>query len=337
LSSNNFRPMTPELQWKVYFQNALWFIIASAIVWIIAYTAYINLPYVRNGASLISEAKVELLETQPVFSSEAQIRVLAFGNSRILAGFNPRIFDETLEAKTNKLVQSYNAGRPGDRLYVQFLKKILDVGTRPTHVISFLSPTVDTPLRWTDYFLHDKLMVNFLFPFRDMPRDLITFIGLAQQRHGLRAAYRESRDTVQIMLHDRGYYFIKGQSTFPNDRLPDNYHLPQDGTQPPPDTELTPGEPAFRELIDLSRRYGFKIIFIPGVYRQGEFLPVDPAIVPKPGPLAEEPNVIIAGPRQLFFPNRYFSDPVHLNPEGADLYSRQLAEMIAPFVSEIGK
>ena len=44
------------------------------------------------------------------------------------------------------------------------------------------------------------------------------------------------------------------------------------------------------------------------------------------------PRFTPAGPNYFLFANRYFSDPVHLNPEGARVYTRRLAEILAPIL-----
>ncbi|WP_395697858.1 hypothetical protein [Methylocella sp.] len=59
-----------------------------------------------------------------------------------------------------------------------------------------------------------------------------------------------------------------------------------------------------------------------------EFAP-PPASEPELAPLASAyPRVSVVGPPYLRYDVRYFSDPVHLNVEGADLYSRELARLV---------
>ena len=45
---------------------------------------------------------------------------------------------------------------------------------------------------------------------------------------GISGFYRECAGIGEQVLRDRGYYFIKGQSHYPGDRLPDEFSLPTD-------------------------------------------------------------------------------------------------------------
>jgi hypothetical protein len=281
---------------------------------------------VRNGADLVAESKVAYLESRPVFSPNAPARVLAFGNSKILAGFNPAVYDPAIAPKA----ESFNAGLPGKSEFIDFLKGILASGARPTHILVQSRPLDERPRTWLDYATHDKLLINLLLPFRALPRDLTLFLAAARREGGIVRAYEENALTVSQVIAARGYYFIKSQSLFPDDRLPDDYHLPTDSPKLAPLPGIEPNAPAFKELAGLSAAYGFKVIFIPSAYRIGEAAPAEANSEASP-PLP--PGFYVAGPSHWLFETRYFSDPVHFNKEGASLYSRRLAEITAPIIN----
>lgn len=322
-------PSAP-LTWGRLRQNFLLFFIASGGVWLFLYGVNSAFPFVRNGADAISASKVHYLETQQVFALDSKTRVLAFGNSRILAAFNPAIYNPIIAPG----VESFNAARPGNSRFMDLLKNILANGTRPTHVLLQFPPQDDDHQEtWRDYFLHDKLMVNLLFPFRELPRDLTLFLLLARNEGGIVNAYKENALTVRRVITDRGYYFIKGQSHYPGDRLPDGYHVPTDQIQRVPPRPIDPETAGFQELIGLSSKFGFKVIFIPNAYRLGEVAPPGASDYPGTRPLASVPEFYIAGPNYWVFEQRYFSDPIHLNREGAQIYSRRLAEITAAVIN----
>lgn len=321
---------TPLVQgWSRLRHDFLLFFAASASVWLLFYGVFAAFPFVQNGADAISASKVHFLETQPAFSSGAKVRVLAFGNSKILAGFNPAVYSQAVAPDA----ESFNAARPANDRFLELLKRILANGTRPTHILIQAAPREDEQEAWRDYFVHDKQLVNLLFPFRNFPRDLVLFVAMSRSEGGIVNSYRERALTVEHIITDRGYYFIKGQSHFPGDRLPDDFHIATDQPSKVLPRIIDSSAPAFKELISLSTAFNFKIILIPTPYRIGEFAPPDSVERGEAKPLPSAPNFFVAGPAWWVFEPRYFSDPVHLNKEGARLYSQRLAEITAPFIN----
>lgn len=318
-----------QMSWGRLRRGFQLFCFFSISVWLLLFGAFVAFPYVRNGADVIAASKVAYLETERVFSGQAEPRILAFGNSRILAGFNPTIYDPMIGVEA----QSFNAARPGNGRFVYFLRSILAAGTRPTHVLASEILSHDEPRTWLDTLRHDKELVEFLFPFRSFPRDLTLFIAAAGRNGGLVANYEKTASIAERVLADKGYYFIEAQSHFPGDRLPDNYHLPTDTPKALGGRKIDPELPAFQELASLAAAYGFKVVFIPSAYRIGEFAPPEPSAAPDVRPIPGWPGFYVAGPAYWLYEPRYFSDPVHLNREGAALYSRRLGELTAPIVT----
>jgi hypothetical protein len=314
-------------RWRSFRRGFATFCVLSVALWILLYALYVAFPFVRNGADIVTQSKVDYLETKDIFSAGARVRVLVFGDSRTLASFDPATYSENLPPD----VEAFNAGRPANARFLLFLKHILDRGTRPTHVLVAVPPIDEREIGWRDYLEHDKLMIDLLFPFRTMPRDLAIFLFEARRGGGIGETYREYARTAKQMIDAKGYYFIKGQSLFPGNRLPDGYRLPTDTPDKLPPRKIDPDAPAFRELARLAEANGFAVIFIPLPYRNGEFAAPDPSVPDAPTPLGSTPGFYVAGPSHWLYEPRYFSDPVHLNPEGAALYSRRLAALTAPF------
>lgn len=313
--------------WQTLRRGFWLFCALSSGAWFFLYSIQVKFPYIRNGATVITEAKIDYLFSRDVFSSTAGTRVLVFGYSKILAGFEPSVFDATLGPS----VESFNAARPGDGNFVYFLKRILERGTRPTHVLVPHIATDDRETSWIDYLQHDKLLVDRLFPFRTLPRDLVLFLATSA-RAGIAKSYAENAESVAKVIADRGYYFIKGQSHYAEDRLPDDFRIPSDHPNRAATRPLDLGGPAFQELTRLAAAYRFDVVFIPDTYREGEVAPPDSAATRDIRPLAGTPGFFVAGPVVWLMAPRYFSDPVHLNKQGAALYSRRLAELLAPLL-----
>ncbi len=315
-------------EWSRLRKDCWLFFAASAVVWIFLYGVTWVFPFVQNSSAAITARKVDYLTSQPVFSAEAKIRILAFGNSKILAGLDPAVFRATLSPD----IEVFNAARPGTDEYIVLLKRILARGTSPTHLFVQDLPHDEHEESWRDYLSHDKRLVDMLFPFRDFPRDLAQFLVSSRKEGGIRKSYKEHAQAVDRVIADRGYFF-KGRAQFPGDRLPDDYRLPTDNPGSAPPRLIDPDAPPFRELARLSAAYRFKVIFVPSPFRKGEVAAPDPSETDRVEALSQAPNFFVAGPAVWVLEPRFFSDPWHLNRNGAQLYSRHLAELTAPVIN----
>jgi hypothetical protein len=322
------RPSTAR-EWSRFRQDFLLFFAASGIVWMFFYGVYWAFPFVQNSSAATTARKIEFLTSQPIFSAQAKVRILAFGNSKILTGLDPATFRATLSSG----IEVFNAGRPGTNDFVILLKQILARGTRPTHLLVQTPPIDEHEESWSEFFSHDKRLVETLFPFRDFPHDLAQFLDFARREGGMLNAYKEHAQAVDRIIADQGYFFIKWNVHFPGGHLPDEYRLPTDRSSSAPRRVIDPEAPAFKELAGLSAIYRFKVIFIPSPFRKGEIAAPDPSQTETVKALSQVPNFFVAGPAAWVFEPRYFFDPWHLNSDGARLYSRRLAELTAPIVN----
>jgi len=315
---SEWRPILVLLAKPLALVAALWLLLAGLDA---------ALPYIRPGAEVVYAAKSESIGRGGLFRPGAPVRVAVFGNSKVLTSFQPELFD----ALAGGQVSSYNLGLPNYLLFIENLERLCQQGERPTHVL-LMFPWPDTPARSFDPFhpgVDDDKVMDALFPFRKLPRNLSLFAARSRSRGGMAAFYRESRRQTEAMLAQRGYYFIEGQSHFPGHRLPDDFRLQKDDPGVPFSRVASTAAPTFSRLRELAERYDIRVLFVPAYHREGECAPP-----PEPSPLvaalAGHPRFEVVGPDYWLLPRREFSDPVHLNPGGAALYTRRLWELVGP-------
>jgi hypothetical protein len=304
------------------------FIARFSLLWLLAFSVWKSLPFVRPGADIVNESKVAFLSGGELYPRRASIRIAVFGNSRMLSGFVPERFDR----EVGRGVESYNLALAGNSFFLDELERLANSGNPPTHVL--LQSVWDSQQGETflNAIKQDRAIIKWAFPFRTFPRDLILFAVLSRSRNGLMAYYRKSADTVQAIAKDRGYFFIESQSHFPGHRLPDDYELPTDTPSVVRPRPVTTSGRAFERIKELSQKYNFQVILIPDNFRRKAF--AKPPLVNEAVDRALTPfkRFHRIGPDYLPFENRYYSDPVHLNPEGAQLYTEILAHAFKNFL-----
>jgi hypothetical protein len=318
-----FPPSSDEAaSYRPFLQGVLRFCLICAALSIALSALDHEFPYIKSGAALVLQKKRTIAASQPLFDEAAQLRVIAFGNSRTMAGFIPNLFDHEI----GSFEQSFNLGLPGEDNFMHILEGALVAGTRPTHIFLQIPP-IDppTPGRWLDAFADDHTIVERLFPFRTLPRDAVLFLFEARQL-GLKSTYDDHETQIAQMIRDKGYFFIKSQSHYPNDQLPLDYALPTDTPTVPAMRRIDRESATFKRLMELAERHRFMIVFVPPVYRIGEYSPAQPLDLPTPAD-----RVRFLGPPYYLYSPQMFADPVHLNPLGAAAYTRQLAAQFRQF------
>lgn len=300
--------------------------------WLLLTAVQVGLPYVRPGARIIVETKREWIRSAPLFPSDARVRVAVFGDSRILSGFRPELFDDL----GGPGFSSFNLALPDSERYLDELTALCERGEVPTHVLLTVAWPVD-PERGFDVFhpLPDDMeTIERLVPFRDLPRNLTLFFLRSLSRGGPRAYYRAGEAIIESMLADRGWYFIEDQSHYPGHRLPEDFELESDTPDRIRERRLDTDAPAFRRLRALVEEYGFEAIYVPVFFRQGAYAPAAGSNAESTAVLASTDGIGIVGPDYWLLPNRLFSDPVHVNPEGAEVYTRRLWELLEPVLGD---
>lgn len=294
-----------------------------AAVWLALYAAYVLLPFLRPGSVVIADAKFDTLVRNPMFGPQDRYRVMMFGYSKVLSALRPR----QLDAALGPGFHSYNLGLPGDVRFLPILEAALAAGNIPTHVLLTIPWDGKREADGLMAILHDdNTLAGRLFPFRTLPRDAALFI--VQNRNRLREAVRDVDTQRSAMLDDRGWYFIKSQSHYPGDRLPDDYALPTDHpTRPEPRT--IPEKSLVRDRLEqLARQHGFQVIFVPAFYRAGEAAPAPVPDRTRFSVVSEQPLIRVLGPDYFTYPPTSFADPQHMNPTGAEVYTADLARLL---------
>lgn len=309
-----------------------------ACLWSLFSCIYYVYPYIRPGAEVVYQHKVTIENTPGLFSKHAKVRVLAFGDSQVLAGFRPAEFDSQL--KENRIqVRSYNLGEPGESQFLKHLQSAVHGGNIPS-IVLLTKPWMPRDAKRVNAFHYlsddDGIMSN-LFPFRNLPRDLVLFTMLARNRGGFGAFYDRSRAQVRQMELDRGWYFIAGLSTYTDHRLPAEYREDADTPETVDARSFTPTGDEFQKLRELASRYHIAYVYIPTYRRIGE-RHAPPAINTKAvADLSGFKEFTIAGPDYWLYPNSAFSDPKHLNPDGARRYTDDLATLLLPMLEHNGQ
>lgn len=314
---------------KAILKLLLRFVALLAILWIIFEFVYVKFPYIRPGANLTIEAKDHALASDKIYPATARRRVAMFGMSTVLAGFKPDLFDSL----TGPGVSSYNAGFAGDPHFMPHFELMLAHGNIPTDIMLTETWDPSPPRSYGLSFaprLSDKAALNALFPFHGLPRAAAVFFIRARSRGGPRAYYKYAKNNVTEMLADRGYFFIESEQLFASGRLPEDYRLDADTPNEPFVRSADPTSPQFARLCELLNRYRIHAYFVPYFTRRGAFAPA-----PRPGPQWDStlhacPRIQQIGPTYWLASPKYFADPVHANPEGADVYTRRLAEIMRP-------
>jgi hypothetical protein len=259
------------------------------------------------------------------------IRVVVFGDSRVQAGFKPTLFDEL----SGEATYSFNLGLPATNQFVGELRTLVRRGQAPDVVALTLPWAVEAdPDGWA-LLSDDRAVVEAVLPFRTFFRDVTLFLLRSWSRGGPVRYYQTARAYVDRARRDRGYFFIEGMSHFPNHRLPDDFRLDGDDPSRPEPRAIAPEGPHFEELLRLREAGGFQIVFVPAYFRLGCRAPseADPRV--KEGLAAR--GIDVLGPDYWLYPNRHFSDPGHVNPEGADAYTRDLWELLAPVITQASR
>jgi len=282
---------------------------------------YRRFPYIGEGGSVVVAEKYTHVTSQPIFSGASDRRLVIFGNSKALSGFIPDYFDEL----SGHSFTSYNLGMPDSQRFVHLLEDMVEMGNTPTHVfitILWEDPPASNPLV---LIREDKEVLDRLFPFHSLPRDMAIFIRRSRFRGGLQALYAETaRDSRQV-LEDRGYYFISGQSVYPDDRLPDDFGLRTDTPGRARVSESAAHNEWYRRLMRVLEQHHIHAYLVPTYYRENEYAPRDHADPERVRFFADNPHIEeFDGPEYLLYPNRLFSDPVHLNREGARRHTEEL-------------
>lgn len=298
--------------------------------WLVCYWVWKACPQIIPGSLRVYDEKLSAIQRSALYPAEAQCRVLVVGHSYTMTGFEPLSFDEL----GSNVCSAFNLGLPvtlfGRRIYT--LDETLDMleksGNAPTHVlVTWRDPWPPAESRpepslwnWVTPKFDSAAAMQRLFPFKQIGRDGLIFLARSWA-HGGPAMFRQASDNeVSKMLHNRGYYFMKSDSTYPSDELPASFCTRSDS----PTVGMGRNIKVWEKFVSgLKRRTnGPRILLVPNYYRANSCAPA-----PSNAELREvlgRYGIEVVGPDYIQYPNQMFSDAVHLNPTGAEMYTRDL-------------
>jgi hypothetical protein len=306
-----------------------WTILFFALAWAGLYGLWRGLPYLKNGSDIVFRAKLRWEHNGQVFpANPAVTRVLIFGNSKILAGFIPALFDQ-MSAADHLQVSSFNSGFPGSDLFLPPLQAMCARGQAPNVLLMTLPWSHDPPPRGLFHFIpDDHAVIDELFPFRNFPRDLTAFLLAAPGHGGLMRYYRESEEFERQVIAERGYHLITEQSHFAAGRLPADFHLESDLPlqRLPRDAPFPSAQIA--QLNQLIRVHHIDCYFVPFYLREGEAAPAEARDAHFAAQVEQATPCKLLGPDYYLYPNRLFADQTHLNQAGARIYTEALFQLL---------
>jgi len=290
-----------------------------------------SFPSIKDGARIIADAKLSDERNNLIFPARGNAtRVIVFGNSVLLAGFQARHFDEM--GRTDGLeLASYNAGLPARGDFVSELKTIVATGNPPDVVLLTDSWQPEPRHRIFSLPLSDHDLADMVFPFHEGVRDFINFAARARNQGGLRAFYRQSQQDEAQMRRDQGYFFIREQSRYPDDRLPDSDHSPTDKPDIVRSRSADWESHQLDELNEVLRLHPMTCLFVPFPGRRAAAAPA-PYDQKFARQLAAHTPCKVIGPYYFSYGNSYFSDYMHVNREGAQVYTKDLFHLVKPYL-----
>jgi hypothetical protein len=301
------------------------------LAWLTFYVLAQRFPYVMVGSAAVYNAKEFTIEDSRLLDASKQHRIVVFGNSKVLSGFIPDLFDRSVPG-----CSSYNLGLPATDHFIPELEKLLVRGERPTQVLITI-PWAD-PVVHRNTFFHfpddDAAILARAFPFRTWVHDSFILLYRSPQFGGVREAYIQAQQSIERMNGDRGYYFIAGESHFPNNELPGDFRLDSDQPQMVGSRKLDTTLASFRRLNELADAYHFEVLVVPTYRRPGELAPAPDLNSSAVAALRPFSRFKVLGPDYYIFGRQYFSDLLHLNPSGARQYTTMLARLVAGELQE---
>ncbi len=315
-------------------RSGLFLLGLGALVWGVFYLVWRLAPEVTPGSIRVYDAKIAALRKPRLFAPAAKHKVLVVGLSYTMTGFKPQSFDRL----SQNTCSSFNLGLPvtifGRHVYSlsEIMATLDSSGEYPTEVLitwrepwppQQIAPKISLWSRLTPKF-DNAAVVQLLFPFRQLARDGAVFLLRSAKNGGPLAFARACNEELQTVLENKGYYFIKTDSIYPNDQLPDNYSAASDSPGRALDRSVVAWEDYARYLRQTAPRA--RLILVPNYYRENCCLPA-PSNAALRQALAKY-GVTVVGPDYFQYPNRLFSDSAHLNPAGADVYTTDLWNLL---------
>jgi hypothetical protein len=307
-----------------------------AFIWLGFFALNRATPYIGVGSDVATLKKKNYESEGNTFPRAfSGTKLAVFGNSKALSGFIPDEFD-SLAAREDLKVYSFNSGFPGQSEFVDELALMTKRGAAP-NVVLLTIPWQPKP-RGISLFnlpIDDHKLADEIFPFRLFIRNLVRFLVKSSSSGGPAKLYRKDEIEAETVLRARGYYFIKDLSKFPGDQLPAKYSLPSDD---PAHVAQRPADFNSGQLDQLNsalEAHNIRCFYVPVFLRSAEAAPAPAIDMEFASALATHSTCRVLGPDYFTYPNSYYSDEAHLNPQGAKVYTEDIYKLVAPYLRKV--
>jgi len=288
--------------------------------------------YVQDGATIINQGKERALENGDISFAEGKTKIMYIGNSKILSGFVPSLFD-SLSGNSTYSINYAMGGQDLENVFYQLAK----TETKPD-VLVLQRPWVKDISASLEN--QEKLLtMDKLIPFRNYIRNVFLFLGRAKTNgYSFQEFYDISKQSSEDMIANRGYYFIASQALYPDAKLPADYQLAGDDTSKfEPHVIQTEG-PIFEKINNWATENKVHVLIGMDFMRRLEAPIGQKSFIANRAVLEEYPYLhVLESAPYVRMENEYFSDPVHLNPTGARLFTRSLHESIGATIQTIAQ
>jgi len=297
----------------------------------------------KDGASIVCEQKRIAIRENKWEIPDGKKTVLYFGASDVLSALVPEVFDSTLNNKTYSLNLALPALPIGP--YYHALLDYLENNDPPDYIImtyhvanepvllfdSYANQGIDFPGEVVSYFLYHNgsknQTINYLLPCHVYRKPMFKFLyNSVAYPSDIEEKRKQNNAIIRKMIEDRGYYFIKEQSRFPEGKLPADYKEKSDCPEYEMKIYEPDGDVFVEKFFNLTKKHNVKVLLISHPARKGKYKQFDelPKVLKELS--AKYDHIYFSRNWELpFYENRYFSDPLHLNEKGAMRFTKDIA------------
>jgi hypothetical protein len=297
----------------------------------------------KDGASLVCQEKRKAVRENHWDIPADRDVVLFFGASGVLSSLIPEVFDSLMYQKTYSLNLALPALPIGP--YYHTLIEYLEQHSPPKYIIMtyrvnkqtellfdrYANQGINFPRETLSYFIHRKnknQTLNYLLPSHVYRKSIGKYLYNYLVHPGaIEKKKRNNRQIINQMIKDRGYYYILEQSRFPHNVLPKDYQEENDCNSCPMTVYHPDSDVYVEKFFNLTEQFDIKVFLITHPIRKGKYGQFEKT--PEPIKLLISKYDHITIPREGWklplYANRYFSDPHHLNKEGAYRFTKEIA------------
>ena len=324
---------------KFYYKIGL--VLIGLITIIVVYTIIGNFvgEYLNDGGRLVTRYKREALRKGAFLNSDNTARdVLVLGDSEILSGFVPQIFNALSEHKIN----SINLALPGQPLssaYYMLKEHLRNTSTKPNAVIIFFNvnyqkinfygtegASLEEALGHLYYKNNAEYFVKYLIPSRQYIVNIFKYLKMFLfNRQTLFKLKKKNKDVLDKVLNNDGYLPLS-LDRYPNSILPDSIYEPTDNPNIVHEFPNVKEDIYFHKFVELINKHQLKTLVIRTPKRIGSRK--KEKIIPSTLESLLLSNRLFFlgnnGWKTKFYKNQFFADTRHLNPNGANKFTKDI-------------